>query len=400
MKKPRFGINRYSLLATVGLALACVSSGAFAQDTIKIGQFTSLTGPSAVVGQDMQRGVKLAADRINDGYDVPMQDGSTVHLGPGLLGKKVQVIVEDAESRPKGAMDAVRKLVNVDNVPVVLGEYSSGLTLPTGQFTNKNHIVQISIGANSPKLRDVGPYFFDMIGLNNLEGPPMVNLAMKAENAKTFATIVPNNPYGVGLEEGLCDTAENNGGKCVARVRYDNNQTDYRAQLRQISRPKPDAVFFFAYGSDATLLLRQASELGMDVSGKWFGPEMSNWVSEVSKNENISKIADGVRGIVLSVGGDFYDKEYAQPFEKAFGEKPASSFGAFGYDAMMVAALAIHDANSTDPEKIKDAIPAAAEKYKGLTGTKAVDKDGMQKNADFDVKVYRDGALHDYSPGS
>lgn len=399
-------MQRLHLRSGIALAAICVmgvfatSGPAMAQDTIKIGQFTSLTGPEAVVGQDMKRGVQLAEDRINAGYDVPMQDGSTVHLGPGLMGKPVKVVVEDAESRPKGAMDAVRKLVNVDQVPVVLGEYSSGLTLPTGQFTNKNKIVQISIGANSPALRDVGPYFFDMIGLNNLEGPPMVNLAMKAIGAKTFATIVPNNPYGVGLEQGLCDTAKKDGGKCVARVRYDNNKTDYRAQLRQISRPHPDAVFFFAYGSDATLLLRQASDLGMDVGKTWFGPEMSNWANEVGKNPNIAKIADGIRGIVLSVGGDFYDKTYAQPFEQKFGEKPASSFGGFAYDAMMVAALAIHQAQSTDPTKIKDAIAKVAAEYKGVTGSKAVDADGMQKNANFSVKMFKDGALQDYTPGS
>lgn len=393
---PRRGV----LSAVCALGLAASAGTAMAQKPVEIGQFTSLTGPEAVVGQDMQRGVALAAKRINAGYDVPMQDGSTVHLGPGLLGRPLKVRVEDAESRPKGAMDAVRKLVNVDHVPVVLGEYSSGLTLPTGQFTNSNKVVQISIGANSPKLRDVGPYFFDMIGLNNLEGPPMVNLAMKSIGAKTFATMVPNNPYGVGLEQGLCDTAKKDGGSCVSRVRYDNNQTDYRAQLRQIEQTHPDAVFFFAYGSDATLLLRQASEMGMDVSGKWFGPEMSNWAGEVAKNPHIAKIANGIRGIVLSVGGNFYDKTYAKPFKKRFGEAPASSFGGFGYDAMMVAALAIHKAGSTDPTAIKNAVPAVAADYKGVTGSKAMDSDGMQKSANFSIKIFKNGKLHDYNPGS
>ena len=68
-------------------------------------------------------------------------------------------------------MKAVRKLVNVDKVAIVIGEYSSGKTMPTGQWTNENKVVHISIGANSPKLRDIGPYFFSTIRLASLQGP-------------------------------------------------------------------------------------------------------------------------------------------------------------------------------------------------------------------------------------
>jgi branched-chain amino acid transport system substrate-binding protein len=348
----------------------------------------------------MERGAQLAVDQINAGYAVPMKDGSTVKLGPGLLGSPVTLSVEDSQSDPKAAMDAVRKLVEVDKVPVVLGEYSSGLTLPTGQYTNKNKIVQISIGANSPMLRDIGPYFFDMIALNNVEGPPMVDIAVKDLKAKTFATMVPNNPYGVGLEQALCDAAKTSGGNCAVRVRYESNQTDYRAQLQQIAGANPDAVIFFAYGSDATLLLKQASELGMTPGKNWFGPEMSNWSNEVTANPDIAKIADGIRGIDFSVGGNFYDKTYAAPFKAKFGADPATDFGGFAYDATMVAALAINAANSADPTAIQKQVIDMANKYKGVTGDKSMDKDGMQVNATLVDEIYKDGKLQPYTPGS
>ncbi|MGN6100300.1 MAG: ABC transporter substrate-binding protein [Devosia sp.] len=385
--------------AIVALTWGAGLSGASAAG-VNFGLFTSLTGSSAVVGQDMQRGAQLAIDQINAGYDVPMKDGSTVKVGPGLAGGQVTLSVEDAQSDPKAAMDAVRKLVEVDKVPVVLGEYSSGLTLPTGQYTNKQHIVQISIGANSPMLRDIGPFFFDMIALNNVEGPPMVDIAVKDLKAKSFATMVPNNPYGVGLEQALCDAAKAAGGACATTVRYESNQTDYRAQLQQISGANPDAVFFFAYGSDATLLLKQASELGMEPGKNWFGPEMSNWVNEVSANPDISKIAEGIRGIDFSVGGDFYDKTYAQPFQAKYNAKPATDFGGFAYDATMVAALAVNAAGSADPEAIQKQVIEMAGKYKGVTGDKSMDKDGMQVNATLVDEIYKDGKLVPYTAGS
>jgi len=385
--------------AVAALGWAASLSGAAAAG-VNLGLFTSLTGSSAVVGQDMQRGAQLAVDQINAGYAVPMKDGSTVKLGPGLLGGNVTLSVEDAQSDPKAAMDAVRKLVEVDKVPVVLGEYSSGLTLPTGQYTNKNKIVQISIGANSPMLRTIGPYFFDMIALNNVEGPPMVDMAVKDLKAKSFATMVPNNPYGVGLEQALCDAAKAAGGSCAVTVRYESNQTDYRAQLQQVAGANPDAVFFFAYGSDATLLLKQASELGMTPGKNWFGPEMSNWSNEVTANPAIAQIADGIRGIDFSVGGDFYDKTYAAPFKAKYGAAPATDFGAFAYDATMVAALAINAANSADPTAIKGQVIDMAGKYQGVTGDKSMDKDGMQVNATLVDEIYKDGKLQPYTPGS
>ena len=107
--------------ALIALAIGATAGTASAQQAqVKFGMFTPLTGASSVVGLDMRRGVELALDRINAGYDVPLQNGMTRKIGPGLMGQPVRLIVEDDESRPPAAMDAVRKLVNVDKVAVVL----------------------------------------------------------------------------------------------------------------------------------------------------------------------------------------------------------------------------------------------------------------------------------------
>lgn len=366
-----------------------------AQDAVKIGLFTPLSGASSIVGQDMQRGVQLAIDRVNAGYEVPLKGGETRKIGPGVLGKQINLIVEDDESRAAAAMDAVRKLVNVDNVAVVLGEYSSGRTLPTGQWTNENKVVHISIGANSPKLRDVGPYFFDAIGLASLQGPQLIKLAMSEVGAKTVATFFPNNPYGVGVEIAACDAAKEMGLECVAKVRYEEQKTDYRPELRQLMAPAPDAVVFFAYGAEAALVLRQAYELGLDTAGKWIGTEVSNWEHEVT---DTPEIAEGIRGIEHAVGGDFYRSEYADPYRERFGEPPLTAFGAFGYDAGMLAALAIDDAGSTDSDAIREALLKVSQNYRGLTGDLAFDKDGMRTHQEYGTFIYKDGALQSYTP--
>jgi branched-chain amino acid transport system substrate-binding protein len=296
--------------------------------------------------------------------------------------------------RPQSAMDAVRKLVEVDQVAVILGEYSSGRTQPTGQFTNESGVPHISIGANAETLREIGPYFFNAIGLASKQGPQLVAMA-KAEGAKTIGTFQPNNPYGVGLEIAVCEAAVAAGLQCVSSVRYEEQKTDYRPELQQLVAPNPDAVVFFAYGADATLILRQAFVLELKAADKWFAAEMSNWTADVA---DIPEVAEGIRGIEHAVSGDFYESAYRAPYVAAYGEEPLTAFGAFGYDAAMLAALAVAHAGSAERDAIRDALPVVAETYKGITGTLAFDDDGMRANQEYGTFIFKNGAMEPYTP--
>ena len=380
------------MLSALAIGLSASPAGA---EEVKLGMITPLTGASSVVGVDMQRGAELAIKRVQEGYAVPQKSGEPIKLGPGLLGGDVSLIVEDDESRPPAAMDAVRKLVNVDKVPVVIGEYSSGRTLPTGQFTNENRVLQISTGANSPTLRDIGPYFFSAIGLATAEGPELVKLAQKLTGAKKIATLFPNNPYGVGVEIATCDAAKTMGAECVAKVRYEEQKTDYRPELRQLTAPNPDAVIFFAYGADATLILRQAYEMKLDAANKWIGTEVSNWEADV---KDTPEIAEGIRGIEHAVGGEFYDNEYVKPYTAAYGEAPLSAFGAFAYDGTILAALAINKAGSTDPDALRAAMIEVSKNYKALTGDMTLDNDGMRLTQEYGTFIFKDGKLQPFTP--
>lgn len=389
MSLKKLAVPLFGILAAASLAAGPASA------EVKFGQITPITGASSVVGVDMQRGAELALERINAGYDVPQNSGDPVKVGPGLLGAPLTLIVEDDESRPPAAMDAVRKLVNVDGVSVVIGEYSSGRTLPTGQFTSENKVIQISTGANSPTLRDVKPYFMSAIGLATAQGPVLVDLAVKLTGAKKIATLLPNNPFGVGVEIATCEAAVAAGIECVASIRYEEQKTDYRPELRQISAPEPDAVIFFAYGADAALIMRQAFELGMDAGNTWIGTEVSNWEADV---KDAPQVAEGIRGIEHAVGGDFYDTEYVQAYTAKFGEAPTTAFGAFAYDATMMAALGTQAAGSTDPDAVKAAIIEASKTYKGLTGDMAMDADGFREVQSYGTFIFTNGKLEPFTP--
>lgn len=385
-----------SMLAAAAFAMS-VNLPAQSAEPIEIGQITSLTGTNAVQGLDMQRGVELAVERINNGYDVPMSDGGSKTLGPGLLdGRELKVIVEDTESRPASGMDATRKLVNVNDVPVVIGEYSSGISLPTGQFTNSNSVVQIGVGSTSPKLADIGPYYFNAIGTDVIMGRKLAEFAMEDSGADTFTSITPNNPFGVGLEIQACERIAEMDGECVTTSRYELEKSDYRPIIQATFRDDAKVGFFTAYGTEARLILRQMHELGLRPSQGWYADYPTMWSNEV---QDIAQVAEGVKGLRPGPsGGGFYDSEYADAYEEKYGEAPTTAFGAYAYDAAMLVALAIESAGSTDPDQIKDHMVPVSETYKGVTGDKTFQDNGMQADETYRSVVYKDGELEPYQP--
>lgn len=376
------------------LCIGFVPNASAQSGELDLGVITPLTGRNAVQGQDILRGIQLAAKRINAGYAVPLKNGQSEKVGPGLLGKSVKLKVEDTESRPASAMDSVRKLVNVDKVPVVLGVLSSGIAVPTGQFTNSNHVIEIVSSATSPQLRSIGPYFFSAMGLDNLMGQALGKFAMQDSGGKRFASFVANNPFGVGMEIQGCKALEAQGGQCVTKVRYEQGKSDYRPELRRLMSQHPDGVLFTAYGTDARLILQQAYELGIDVSKNWYADYPTLWSNEIKDHP---EVGEGIKGLKVGVSGDFYNTTYAKPYKKAFGQDPTTAFGAYAYDSMMLAALAIDKAGSTKPDAVRKALIEVSQNYNGVTGDKSFDQDGMQKTEDYQQVIYHDGKLVPYS---
>lgn len=97
------------------------------------------------------------------------------------------------------------------------------------------------------------------------------------------------------------------------------------------------------------------------------------------------------------MSSEFYDEQYAGPYEEAYGERPTTSFGPYAYDCMMLLALAIDEAGSAEADAIRDALFEVAETYQGVTGDKTFDEDGMQVDENYQYMIYKGGELQDYS---
>jgi len=354
-----------------------ISVTSHAAGPVTIGSIDPLTGTNAVQGQDMKRAEQLALAEIN--------------AAGGVLGHPLKIIWEDTESSPKGGMDAVHKLVEINKVPLIVGAYSSGISLPTGQWTNSKKVIQISEASTSPKLREIGPYFFNIIGLDEVMGTKLAEFALES-GANKFSSITVNNPFGIGIEIWTRKTVNKAGKKWLEAVRYDEKKTDYRAEIERLFAKKPEAVFFTAYGTESKLILKQAYELGYKPPKGWYADYMTMW-----SNEAIPQTAEGIRGLVMGSTTALRFPAYQANYRKKFGPSAKqTAFGAYAYDATWIAALAINMAGSTNTDKIAQALYTASKIYNGVTGDRSFDKDGMQVIDYYQRPVYTGGKLVPY----
>ena len=355
----RIKINAATWMA---LAACTVTAGAMAQQTVQMGAVLSLTGANATVGEDVRRAVDLAVDKVNS--------------QGGVLGKKFSVIIEDSGGNPTTALNAARKLVSVDKVPVVIGEYSSGISIPLGQYLVKEGAVHINIASTSIKIRDIGATSFNLIGLENF-GNRFSAADTWALGYRKVAMIAPNNAYGQGVAHGFKEEFEKLGGQVVTEVLYTAGQSTYRRELQQIARSAPDAYVYTAYGQESAIINREAFELGLRKT-PWYGILLSMCLSDTP-----AEIANGQLGMeVGSVDGPA-GRAYAEAFRTRYKEGMKTSYTGYAYDAVMMTAAAINKAKSVNPAEVASALKEIGRAYPGVTGAISFDADRQRQDPPY-----------------
>src|SRR5690554_1990752 len=360
-------------LAAGTLLVSGIFSTAWAQDTISIGAVLPLTGPSATVGEDIRRGIELGVEHVN--------------ANGGVLGKKLNVIIEDSGNNPTSAISAARKLATVDRVPAVMGEYSSSITLPMAQYLVKEGVVHLNIGSSSNKVRELGPTAFNIIGLEE-NGNRFAAKDVYELGYRNLAMIAPNNAYGQGVAHGFKDEFEKLGGKISAQVLYTGGQSTYRRELQQLARANPDAFLYTAYGHESAAINREAKELGLR-NVPWYAYIMSMSVSDTPAD-----IAEGQIGMELgSVKGDM-GKGYEDAFKSKHNEGFKTAFNGYGYDGVLLLAAAIEQAKAATPEAITAGLKAVGEAgFTGVTGPIKFDDEGQRTDPPYDRLKYEGGGL-------
>ena len=166
-----------------------LGGAAAAQDTIKIGVTQPLTGAFAASGNYVAQGAKIAEEEINK--------------AGGVLGKKIELIVEDNKSNPTEAVATAEKLIVKDKVPVMLGAWSSTLTLAVMPKLEEYKVPMVVETSSSGKITISGnPYIFRISPTSEMEAKAFAPL-FKTLGIKKADFLATNNDFGLGAVQGV-----------------------------------------------------------------------------------------------------------------------------------------------------------------------------------------------------
>ena len=327
-------------------------------DVIKIGVFLPLTGDNAAGGELELRGIKLAHARYNE-----------------VLGKKVELVVGDNKSDKAEAASVAARLIERDKVTAIVGSYGSSLSMAAGSIVKESKVPAIGTSCTNPQVTANNDYYFRACFIDPFQGTVMANYAYNQGYRKVAIVQEVSNDYSVGLAKFFREafTKLTNDKECIVDVaNYQTGDKDFTAVLTNLKTQNPDAVFAPGNFTESALLIKQARQLGIDVT--FMGGD--TWETQ----EFIDVGGKEVEGAVLSTAFD-RDKastEEAQVFLKAYVDEykaEPSALSALGYDAYLIAINGIKNANSTDPQKVRDAI-AATKDMEAVTGKTTLDENG------------------------
>jgi branched-chain amino acid transport system substrate-binding protein len=235
-------------LAAIVLA-AGLATGAAAQETIKVGVIQPLTGAFAASGNYVANGAKIAADEIN--------------AKGGVLGKKLELVIEDNKSNPTEAAAVAEKLIVRDKVPVMMGAWGSGFTLAIMPKLMEYKVPMLVETSSAGKITTSGnPYVFRISPPSSVEAVAFAKIVDKLKIGKADFLVV-NNDWGRGAADDFGKMFKEHNIKVGLVETMDPPAQDMSAQLAKIKASDADTLIITTAVEQLTLIFKQAAALGL-----------------------------------------------------------------------------------------------------------------------------------------
>ncbi len=340
-------------------------------ETIKLGAILPLTGDAAEYGLPEQAGMQIALEEIN--------------AAGGIDGRQLEIIFEDAKCDAKAATTATRKLVDVDNVQVILGGACSSEMIAAIPITEPKKIIILSPSASNPTITTMGDFAFRTYPSDAFSASVAAEYAFKHGWTKA-AVISEQKDYAQGLRNTFKDTFTKAGGKIVADELYGPDDADFKTQILKIIREKPDVIAVYPQTAvKGLLIIKQLREAG--AKQQLIGAEIL--IAPGATKEN----ADLLEGFIgLEPAFDAANTKASALFEKYKRKNgrdaPQPFFMASAYDDVYLIAEAVRQ-HGMNTENIRDFL-YSVKNWDGAVGKLTIDSNGDPIMA-FAIKQVKSG---------
>jgi len=361
------GYHTKSLVATAGTVLLMLAGvgtvHAQKDEPIKIGFVGAISGQSAISGQAITRGLRVAIDEIN-------ADG-------GVLGRDIELVRRDDESNPGKGVAAARELIFREDVATIFGGIDSPVSLAIVPLINREGVPFMDPWAAATGITRNGAspnYAFRVSAMDALVDRKLMDYAQTEHDADKVGLMLINNPWGESNEEGLKAAAKAMDAEIVGVETFGTDDVDMVSQLTRLREAGAESLILVSNVKPAAQMIKSMDRMEWDV------PVVSHWgISGGRFRELAGPTAEEVHFVqTYSFYGDL-DKDGQRVLSalkskyddiEGPGDIVAPVGTANAYDAMHIVARGIEKAGSTDHEAIRKAMEDL-DTYDGLIKTYA-----------------------------
>lgn len=339
-------------------AMAMAPMQAQAKEPIRIGAFLSVTGPASFLGDPELKTLQLYVEKVN-------AEG-------GVLGRPLELVHYDVQHLANKARTAVKRLIDADEVDLIIGGSTTGTTMAAVPLAQKAKVPFISLAGAVVIIEPVKSWVFktphtDRMACRRLFGD------MKSRGISKIGMISGTGGFGKSMRKQCQSVAGEYGINVLADESYGPKDTDMTAQLTKIKGTKGlQAVLNPGFGQGPAIVTKNYKQLGISLP-----LYQSHGVASDKFIELAGKAAEGVRltAPALLVAEQLPDNDpqkkvvmdYKASYEAKFNTN-VSTFGGYAYDGLMLAVKAMEEAGSTDKTKVRQAL----ENINGYVGTSGV----------------------------
>ncbi len=347
--------NLLLTLCTFALTLA---AGAHAVEPIRIGTTQSLSGPLQEFGTNQLRGLQMWVGDVNS--------------RGALLGRPVELVHYDDGSDPARSAELYQKLIKEDRVDLLLGPYSSDITLAAAQVAEANNMPMLTLAASADDIWNQG--YENIVGLDT-PSTRYMDIAIEEaarRGARSMALVWADTDFGRDVVGGVRYKAGELGIKIVLDQPSDNIAGS-SATINNLKAADADVIFAIAYLEGATALVRALKREQVEPKMLVFavGASLAEFGQELLADaEGVSGVTQWLRGIRLPGAQDF-----AYRYRKLYGYNPGA-YAALGYSGGQVIEAAVRLAGSTEHAAVREQLHSMV--FNSLLGIYKVDTSGRQ----------------------
>jgi branched-chain amino acid transport system substrate-binding protein len=360
------------LLHSVAFAAALAAGATAAQaQTIKLAVIQELSGAGATAGTNAKNGIELAVKEIN--------------AAGGILGKKLETLVNDTQSNPGVAKGLATKAVD-DEVFAVLGPTFSGSVLVSMAETKRAEIPNFTGGEATPITQQGNPYIFRTSFTQASSMPKVARYIANNLKAKTVAVIFVNNDFGKGGRDAFNKAAEASGLKVLADISTESGQVDFAAPVLKAKQSNADVLFVYTNEEESARALKELRKQG------WSKPIIGE--TTLTGQKVIDLAGEAANGAIAHVG---LTVDAPNPNVRAFRSKFEKEYkyisdhnGIKGYTSVYMLKAAIEKVGKLDrvaTAKALHGLTISAAKEPGVLMDVTIDANGDLDRESFIVEV-------------